>query len=55
MLARLRHRTIGGGHDQDRTIHLGGARDHVLHIVRMARAVHVRVVTVFRLILNVRR
>ncbi len=26
VLAGLRHRAVGGGHDQDRAVHLGGAR-----------------------------
>src|SRR5439155_2079689 len=35
--------------------HLRGARDHVLDVVRVPRAVDVRVVTGFRLVLDVRR
>ncbi len=54
VLARLRHRAVGGRHDQDRAVHLGGARDHVLDVVRVARAVHVRVVALVRLVLDVR-
>jgi len=30
VLTGLRHGAVGGRHDQDRTVHLGGARDHVL-------------------------
>src|SRR6202171_2245411 len=44
VLAGLRHRALGGGHHQDRSVHLGGAGDHVLDVVRVARAVDVRVV-----------
>ena len=55
VLARLRHRAVGGGHHQDRAVHLRGARDHVLHVVGVARAVDVRVVALRRLVLHVRR
>ena len=55
VLARLRHRAVRRRHHQDRAVHLRRPRDHVLHVVRMARAVHVRVVTVRRLVLHVRR
>src|ERR1700681_4322454 len=43
VLAGLRHRAVGGGDDQDRAVHLGGAGDHVLDVVRVPRAVDVRV------------
>ena len=55
MLARLRHRTIGRRHHQDRAVHLRRARDHVLHVVGVTRTVNVRVVPVLGLILHVRR
>ena len=55
VLARLRHRAIGSRHHQDRTVHLCGSRDHVLHVVRVARAVNVRIVTVRRLVFHMRR
>ena len=55
VLARLRHRTVCSRNHQDRTVHLRGSRDHVLHVVRVTRAVHVRVVTVLRRVLHVRR
>ena len=55
MLAGLRHRAVGGRHDQDRAVHLRRAGDHVLHIVGVAGAVDVRVVTVGRLVFDVRR
>src|SRR5436190_3377538 len=55
VLARLRHRAVGCGHDQDRAVHLGGARDHVLDVVRVPRTVDVCVVPVLGLVLDVRR
>jgi hypothetical protein len=55
VLARLGHRAVGGRDDEDRAVHLGGARDHVLDVVGVTRAVDVRVVTVVRLVLDVRR
>ena len=54
VLPGLRHRAVGGGHHQDRAIHLRRPGDHVLHIVGMAWAVDVRVVAVRGLILHVR-
>ncbi len=55
VLARLRHRAVGGRDHEDRAVHLRGARDHVLHVVGVARAVDVGVVTVLGLVLDVRR
>ena len=52
---RLRHRAVRRRNHQDRAVHLRRARDHVLDVVRVTRAIHVRVVTVFRLVLHVRR
>jgi hypothetical protein len=54
VLARLRHRAVGGRHHENRAVHLRRARDHVLHVVGVARAVDVRVVAVLRLVLDVR-
>src|SRR3954454_9114720 len=54
VLARLRHRAVGRRNHQDRAVHLGGAGDHVLDVVGVTRAVDVRVVTVVRLVLDVR-
>src|SRR6478672_8957468 len=54
VLARLRHRAVGGGDHEDRAVHLRGARDHVLDVVGVTRAVDVRVVAVRRLVLDVR-
>ena len=55
VLARLRHRAVRRRHHQDRAVHLRRARDHVLDVVRVARAVDVRVVPLVRLVLDVRR
>ena len=53
VLARLGHGAVGGGHDQDRAVHLGGAGDHVLDVVGVAGAVDVGVVAVGGLVLDV--
>ena len=53
VLARLGHRAVGGRAHQDGAVHLGGAGDHVLHVVGVAGAVDVRVVAVGRLVLDV--
>src|SRR3954453_108119 len=55
VLTSLRHGAVGRGDHEDRAVHLGGARDHVLHVVRVARAVDVGVVAVVGLVLDVRR
>ena len=46
MLPRLGHGTICGTYHQDRTVHLGSTRDHVLDVVGVPGAVHVGVVAV---------
>src|SRR6185369_374114 len=46
-------RAVSGTDHENGSVHLSGTRDHVLHIVSVARAVDVRVVTLFRLILDV--
>ena len=48
VLASLRHGTGVGCHHQDRTVHLGGTGDHVLHVIGVS------VVAGFAGILNVR-
>ena len=53
VLARLGHRAVGRGHDEDGAVHLGGAGDHVLDVVGVAGAVDVRVVALLRLVLDV--
>src|SRR6266508_1847693 len=55
VLPRLRHRTVRRRNHQNRPVHLRRPRNHVLHVVRMTRTVHVRVVTLVRRILHVRR
>src|SRR5699024_6607878 len=52
VLTGLSHGAVGGGDDQDSTVHLSGAGDHVLDIVGVARAVDVGVVTLVGLILH---
>ena len=54
VLVGLRHRAVGGGHDEDRAVHLGGTGDHVLDVVSVPGAVDVRVVTLLGLVLDVR-
>src|SRR4051812_47257391 len=54
VLARLRHRAVRRRDHEDRAVHLGGARDHVLHVVGVTGTVHVRVVPVLGLVLDVR-
>src|SRR3954452_2848012 len=53
VLARLGHRAIGRGDDQDGAVHLRRACDHVLDVVGMARAVDVGVVARLGLVLDV--
>ena len=53
VLAGLRHRAVSSGYNQDSTVHLSSAGDHVLNVVGMARAVNVSVVTLSGVILNV--
>jgi hypothetical protein len=55
VLARLRHRAVGGVHHQDRAVHLRRAGDHVLDVVGVARAVDMRVVARFGLVFDMRR
>src|ERR1700719_2601647 len=54
VLARLRHGAVSGGDHENCAIHLRCAGDHVLDVVGVARAIHVRVVAVLRFILHVR-
>ena len=53
MLARLGHRAVSGGHHQNRSVHLRRAGNHVLDVVGVTGAVHVRVVPRRRLVLDV--
>src|SRR5215472_14707352 len=54
VLAGLRHRAVGGRDHQDGAVHLCRTGDHVLDVVRVTRAVDVRVVPLLGLILDVR-
>ena len=54
VLPRLRHRSVSSGHHQDRSVHLRRSRDHVLDVVRMSRAVDVRIMPLLRLVFHVR-
>src|SRR6185369_8313190 len=54
VLSSLRHRSVRRCHYQYRSVHLRRPGDHVLDVVRMSRAVHVRIVPVLRLVLHVR-
>ena len=53
MLARLGHRAVGRGDDEDGAVHLRGTGDHVLDVVGVARAVDVGVVPRGGLVLDV--
>ena len=55
MFARLRHRTVSSGHNQNSSVHLRGAGDHVLNVVGVPRTVNVRIVALIRFVFNVRR
>src|SRR5450631_151208 len=48
------HRAVGGGDDENRTVHLSSTGDHVLDVVGVTRAVDVGVVTRQCLVLDVR-
>src|SRR2546430_117497 len=52
VLSGLGHRTVGGSDDQDRAVHLGGAGDHILDVVRVPGAVDVRVVPLLGFVLD---
>ncbi len=51
----LGHWPVGGADNQDGSVHLGGAGDHVLDVVAVAGAVYVGVVPVVGLVLDVLR
>ena len=53
VLARLGHRAVGRGDDEDGPVHLRGAGDHVLDVVGVTRAVDVGVVARVGLVLDV--
>ncbi len=53
VLAGLGHGAVGGRHDQDGAVDLGGAGDHVLHVVGVPGHVDVGVVAGIGLVLHV--
>ena len=53
VLTGLRHRTISGRANQNRTIHLSSTGNHVFYVVGVTWAVNVCVVTHGRIVLNV--
>ena len=55
VLTGLRHGTVSSGTDKNGTVHLGGTGYHVLDIVGVTRTVHVRIVSLGRLVFNVGR
>jgi hypothetical protein len=55
VLAGLGHGAVRSRNHDDRTVHLGGAGDHVLDVIGMARAVDVGVVALLGLVLHVGR
>nr|GME08532.1 Uncharacterised protein [Ipomoea batatas] len=48
----LGHRPIGAGNHQNSPVHLGGSGNHILDVIRVAGAVHVRVVPILGLVLH---
>ncbi len=54
MFSGLRHSSISSGYNKDSTIHLSSTGNHIFNIIRMAWTVHMGIVTLFRLILNMR-
>ena len=54
MLLGLSHNAVGSSYHQDSAVHLCSTGNHVLYIVGMARAVHMRIMSLIGLILNVR-
>src|SRR6185437_1005977 len=54
VLAGLGHRAVGGGDNENGSVHLGGAGDHVLDVIGVAGAIDVGIVTVGRLVFHVR-
>src|SRR5699024_5251284 len=53
MFPGLWHGAVGGCDHQDGALHLVGAGDHVLDVVRVTGTVHVRVVPLLGLVLDV--
>ena len=55
VLAGLRHRTIRRTNHEDRSVHLGRAGNHVLHVVGMAGTIDMRIVALISLVFDVSR
>ena len=55
VLARLGHRAVSSGDNENGAVHLSCASNHVLHVVGVTRAIDVSIVTFFAGILYVRR
>jgi hypothetical protein len=53
VLTGLGHLTVGGGHDDDGTVHVGGTSNHVLDVIGVTGAVDVGIVAVVGLVLDV--
>ena len=53
VLTRLGHWAVCCSTNENGTVHLSGTRDHVFNIIGVTRAVHVSIVTGFRLIFHV--
>src|SRR5690349_11910899 len=54
MFTRLRHWAVSGRNNKNGAVHLGSTGDHVFHIVSVTRTINVSIVTLFRLIFDVR-
>ena len=54
VLTSLGHRTVGCRNNEDRAVHLSSARNHVLNVVGVSRAVNVCIVTAGRFVFYVR-
>src|SRR6185295_5739588 len=54
VLSRLRHRSVCSRNHQDRSVHLRSSGNHVLDVVRVSRAINVRVMPVLGLVFHVR-
>ena len=55
MLARLRHRPVRRRNHQDRAVHLRCTRYHIFYVIGVTRAVDVGVMTIGRLVFDMRR
>ena len=52
MFTCLRHRTVGGGDNEDCSVHVGGAGNHVFDIVGVPGAIHMSVMPFIRLVFH---